>query len=207
VIKINLALKKQSDAAVTDSRGRRGGGLNFGNIDLERLKDLPINKIIIPLVIGLAANYGLEFYKDGEIQKLSVVAQKYRSEGDKWRTDLQKFKGYDEVKKQLDADDSAIRNKLNIIQKLMGTRSVAGASVIILSKTIPPGVWLRDLKYEESGMHFTGSALEYNQISDFMKALTESVPFANVELKGTEQGTDKDIGAEIENFEIAVERR
>jgi hypothetical protein len=206
VIRINLALKRKIDIG-GEPKAKGLFGIRLGEMKASELRQLPIAKLAAPIVIGLLCNSYLEKYEEDEIQRLKVMSVKYSDEGVKLQKGIEKFKKYESLKKDLDADEEAIRNKLETIQKLISNRKLTEEMVIFIAKSIPNGVWVKELNYSESVLDIKGGASEYNQISDFMKALSESALFSNVELKNSERTKDKNDSGHYQLFELRAQRR
>lgn len=205
MIKINLATRKQ--ATIGGEGPPKSLNDAFKRVDLDKLKELPIRQVAVPLAVALMANFGLETYKEEELKKISVIAEKVMAEGDKARKDLEKFKAFDSVKAQLDTDEAMIRTKVETIRKLSSLKGEAARILMSISTAIPKNVWLSELKVEGPTLSLKGTSLEYGQISDFMKALSEDAKFQNVELKSTQQAMDSETKVEVAEFELMAKRR
>ncbi len=207
MIKINLATKKQAETSDTKTKAGSIGDI-LARVNLSQINDIfPIRKLIVPLAVAIFANYMVENYIEEEMKKLQSSYEKVTIEGEKWKSDLEKFKVYDSVKVQLDADEIGIKNKLETIKKLLGTRTEAGKIIFSISNGLPSDLWLTELSFNHSTMNVKGGALEYNQISDFMKNLNDNALFTDVELKGSEQIQSKDFGVGETSFELIAKRR
>jgi hypothetical protein len=66
---------------------------------------------------------------------------------------------------------------------------------------------LTEFRIEKSDLAFKGSALGFNQISDFMKGLNENAMLSEVELKNSQQFKDPSLGVETATFELKAKRR
>ncbi|MBI2711960.1 MAG: PilN domain-containing protein [Bdellovibrio sp.] len=203
MIKINLALKKQTGGADGGKGG--GGGGPLGKMDFDAFKGVPIRKIAVPLVVGFLASYLLDNYKEEQLKKLEEAVTKSQNEASKYLNDAQKYKTYEPIKKQLDDDEALLRTKLDVVKKLTAMRGAQGKLLSAVSSTIPAEVWLTDFRVEKNEVVVRGASLGYGQISDFMKSLNENSNFSGFELKNSQQ--DKDGGLEIATFELKGKRR
>ncbi|MGZ3687096.1 MAG: PilN domain-containing protein [Bdellovibrionota bacterium] len=203
MIKINLALKK-GPVGSTDNKPDFKNA--FRSIDFGILRELPLKKIALTLSVAVLSSYVLDDYKQKELMKLDTSIQQFSSEQSKLRAELAKTKGYEEVKRQLDADEVMIRTKIETIQKLIADRAVLPKVLLTLSGGIPTEVWLSDFKVANEDVAFKGSSLGFNQISDFMRNLNESAYFTDLHLINTQQGKD-DVGADVAQFELSAKRR
>ncbi len=206
MIKINLATLKQSGL----SSGAKGGAATSGSllkgINLDQLKEFPLRKIGLPVVVALVANGLLNNYKEEELHKLDVFLSKLSSETAKLQTELTQYKRYDSVKKTMDEDEVTIKTKLEIIQKLILNRAEPLQLGRSVSSAIPKEVWLSEFKLDSTSISFKGSSLGFSQISDFMKNLRDNEFFMSVDLVDTKQ-TASEMGAEAVDFELSAKRR
>ncbi len=212
MIKINLALRKQSGAGASDA-GKTGTGafalptgVSRMTLDIDQLKDLPIKSMVICLAVSAIAWYLSTTYKEEEMQKLADIQAKVSEERARLEEEIKKYKSFDEVKKSIDQDEFTLRTKIDTIQKLIADRSSPPRLMLSLALSIPKDVWLTELKISETETRFKGYSLGFNQISDFMKGLGESAYFTDLSIKKTEQSKD-DLGVEVAAFELAATRR
>lgn len=220
MIKINLALRKTASVVTSETSAAGSGpfGLKLpeflsskapaegqGPVPSVSIELGDVRNLLVAGLVSYAAMYFIEGEKTKELEELDTQVQVLQAEQTQLRAETNKVQTYDQLKKQLEADEKLMRNKLETIQKLMNDRSSAPKILLTMAQTIPGEVWLRELTAQESRFTLQGSALTFNHVSDFMRGLNGSVFFQNVELKGTEEA--KESGAEIKNFELTAERR
>lgn len=213
MIKINLALRKQPASVTGDVRGGGAAGSALGflagmRVDqrLDGFKDLPLKKFALMALVAVMGGYLLDDFKEGELSKIDALLAKDQEERRKLEGDLGKTKGFEAVKKALDADELTLRTKIDTIQKLLTDRQIPPKMLTTLSASIPADVWLRSFKVKDDEISIRGSSLDYNAISDFMKGLNESAYFTDIQLKGTQQERDE-LGADVAAFELFARRR
>jgi Tfp pilus assembly protein PilN len=199
MIKINLASRKQSSAM-----GGGGGGLAgfLADKNIESLKELPLKKIALTVIVGIGASYLLDDFKANEMAKLAAQEAALNTDKQKATAALAKLKDFDEVKKGLDNDEFTLKTKIETIDKLVEDRRTPPKLLMELSKSIPPEVWLSEFKIEHPDVKIIGASMGFNQISDFMKNLNENVFFTALQLEKTEQGHDG-----FATFELKAKRR
>jgi Tfp pilus assembly protein PilN len=211
MIKINLADKKRSDMATNATGGTGGTGTIGGtlgtltsltrNFDLASLKELELERALIPLVVGVAATYAVGIYQDNEIKKLNVEIDSINSEKPKLQAAAGKMKTYEDLKKGMEADEFVIRTKLDTIHKLIQGRSDTAKYLEDLAQLTPPAVWLTSFAYNGTDFDIRGSAANFRQISPFLKAMTENPNFQDLTLKDSQ--TSKDANQrDIVTFEL-----
>jgi Tfp pilus assembly protein PilN len=205
MIKINLALRKQSAGVV-------GGGntqlsRSFFKIDakLDGIQDLPIKKVVALLLLYLVGNYLVDNFTKKQTDEVSATIAKLTEEQTVLKKGLGKFSNYDQIRKALEADESMIQTKIKTVKALIAERQTPPKLMITLSTTTPNDVWLDDLKITEEEIKIKGHSLSFNQISDFMKNLDDSVYFDEVKLQNAQ--TDRDVsGVEVSSFELTAKR-
>lgn len=212
MIKVNLALRKTAGGSTSRSTGFSGISkidlqtFKSMRLDPELLKDLPIRKTVLPLVVGVLASFTLESYKEGELKKLNDQIAVLDGEKPKLQGEANKLKTYEELKKNLEADEFTIRTKIDTIQKLIAGRAIPPKLLVSVAQALPEEVWLAEFQVKESDIFLTGYSMGFNQISDLMKNMGESVYFSDLNLKNTQQVKDPE-GVEVANFELTARKR
>lgn len=206
MIRINLASRKQSSAltsvgTMTAAKSAGKVSLNMGSFG-----DLPIAKLLLPVLVYFGANYYLSDFKATEIGRLEQAVEKVTKDKVNLEVMLAKTKGYEDIKRSLDADEKLIRTKLDTIKKLVSDRSTPPKILAELSRSIPADVWLTEFKIENGRVSIKGGSLGYNQVSDFMKGLNDSAYFKDIELKNSTQAKDES-GKDLTQFELEANRR
>jgi hypothetical protein len=205
MIKINLATGKQSNIIAQKGTQASSFGI-IKNIDFEEFKELPLRKVLPPILIAIIANYSLENYKTTKTEELDLQINQIRSSHDLINTDLKKSITYDELKKSLTKDETLIKNKIKIIHELLSGRSFVYDLLVSISKSIPENVWLSELTLNGKDLTLKGQAVDLSQISDFMKNMNENALLEGITLKNTQQSINKISKIEA-SFEMTAKRR
>jgi Tfp pilus assembly protein PilN len=220
VIKINLALKKQS--AVTNTPASAGSESNrnpfasLSKFDLkslktfvnpELLKDPKIRKFSLVIVICAIAAFSVSTYEASQVQKLDDTLTKINADNMKLAGEVAKTKGYEAIKVQLDKDEQILRTKLDTIKKLITDRQIPPKLLLALSNDIPSQLWLSSCVLTDKEIKVAGSAVGYDQIADFVKNLGESELLTDVKLVSSKQDKDANTGIEIATFELSAKRK
>jgi Tfp pilus assembly protein PilN len=215
MIKINLASKKQSVVATgaAPEAGGRGGrmGTLFNSVDPgqlgDALRDLPLRQKILPSVgLCVALIYISSTWQGQKIAEQEKELAQLEERQMRLKGDFGKTRGYDQLKKTLDEDERMIRTKIETIQKLIADRQTPPKLLLTLSSTIPEEVWINEVKIEKGLVRLKGNSFGYNQVSDYMKNLSESAYFTDLTLVGTKVVKDE-TGASNPAFEISAKRR
>lgn len=204
MIKINLALRKNSQTEAEKANKGLGALLNKINVSSEE-KPALIQSVGIAIgVILILVGFG--FYKDKQKNELESRSAQLDQELNSLNAELTKMKGFEMQRAELEKAQASIQTKIDTIQALLNDRATPPKVLITLSKTIPKDVWLTDFKIDPQGqVAMKGASLGISPISDFMKGLEESVFFNQVELKRTQSSREQ--GTEVATFELEAKRR
>ena len=205
MIKINLASLKQSGLSGAPKSVFSGTSI-FTQLNLEKVNDLPIRKLLAPMVLGVVAYYGLNDFKETQLSTFQEMIEKHATENKEIQGELGKLKSYEGMKKTLDADGTILRTKLDLIQKLMSDRSETMKLLLSISSAIPKEAWLVQFKVNRTNASIKGAALGFSQISDFMKNLRDNAYFSSIEMVDTRQERDPS-GIEMAMYELNAKRR
>ena len=217
MIKINLATRKHSNVAVSEEAGGGGrtlsdifggmfSGANKASVDIDGLRELPLRKIALMVLVGFGAGYLLDEHKTEQLQNLEPLVLKAQTENKRLMEEAARTRNYKQLKVQLDADEFVLRKKIETIDKLMADRQVPPKMLLSLSTAIPSDVWLTDFRIDGPNVSFAGGSNGFAQISDFMKNLNENVYFTGINLEKTEQAPDSR-SASTAIFELKAKRR
>ncbi len=101
-----------------------------------------------------------------------------------------KAKGVGDIKKNI----RTIKDKLKVIDELSKKKTGPVRVMESLSSAIPEKLWLTEFKESAGNLSLNGRAVDNQTIADFLKALTSSPYFQNVELIETTQVKEKKEG-------------
>ena len=86
MIKVNLANRKQLGVSSEVKSQKSPQFQILNNANLDQIKALPFKKVIAPALIGLLASYGLDSYKQDEIDKAIAVLENINKKNKKLQT-------------------------------------------------------------------------------------------------------------------------
>jgi Tfp pilus assembly protein PilN len=207
MIRINLIQKKQASYV---SSGAVSGGLSslYGDL-LNNFRSsgfqsfLPIFKSIgIPVLIALIANFGYDYYVSVKTSQMSSELAGLDSEKDRINKELQKIKGFESVKVELERSELVLRAKIDTIEKLIRGRDFTVKSLITLAQAMPRDIWMTLVKATDSAFEFKGGTIDMALVGDFQSKLGQTIYFKDVTLKSTA----RDANDKQANFELGARR-
>ena len=211
MIRINLAKRKQAVSGGGASSEKASGlsalgGLSKISINADQIKALPVRKFVVPIIVAIVATYVQDGIKVDDMQKVEAALAKLTAERTQLAATANKLKGYEAVKKSMEADQATMRSKIDTIQKLIADRTNPPKLLRSLASAIPKDVWLAEFKAGEKDVSFKGFSLDFNQIADFVKNLNESAYFTDLSIRNTQQSKDE-VGLDVASFELSARRR
>lgn len=209
MIKINLASKKQSEVVnggASKSFSLSKGADLISGLDVNDLKDLPIKKAIIPIAVMALVSYGFDSYKEDELIKRDQIITKVSGENGQLKTKLSELKAHEAAKERLEQDEVSIKNKLNILQKILADRSEVLNLTTMIASSIPREAWLTDLVLAENEVNFSGATLNLAEVSGFITSLRGSSYFSAVDFLDSRHDRNES-GADQSTFSIRATRR
>lgn len=206
MIKINLALRKQSPTLAGAKGAKAGKGGALFKFDMDSLKDLPVRKYVAAILTCLIANYTLEVYQEEVLKENQVVLDQVTQENEKVKAQLKDVKKYEDIKKLLETDEKTLRTKIDVIRQLVAQRGAPPKLLMGIAASIPKEAWLTELIVKEDSAAFKGYAMGLGQVSDFMKSLSQNPFFKDLTLKSSNTTRDE-TGVEAATFELGAKRR
>lgn len=220
MIKINLALRKSATAGGAAAAAAVGGG-GGGRFDISRMLKLDpegikgmfrelageetVRKFAGALGLAIAIYFGLGKYQDTELARLDGEIAVLQDTQAQIRRRVDELKGYEPLKKTLDADEILIRTKIETIQKLIADRQTPPKVLLSLSSVIPERVWIKDLAINPKQVSFKGNSYGFTEVTDFLSSLNQSAYFTDLNLANTAQASEE--GVPVVAFELTAKRR
>jgi Tfp pilus assembly protein PilN len=222
MIKINLAARKGSAVATSAGQTDAGTGQNTASTSLQsqisrlkdlqfnaatlgELKDLPIKRLGGVILIIFVANYLSSSFQADELKKLDDQLEKIATQGRTLKAELDKTKGFDVIKKSLEADELTMKTKIEVINKLLSDRQKPPKVLLGLSSIIPAEVWLSNFNLTQDDMKLSGYALNQLLVPEFEKLLGESADFKDVRVNSQTAATEG--GMDVVRFDITAKRK
>lgn len=202
MIKINLANPKQ--AAYVGGSGKTGVGQSFLNSFRDSGSDwMPVlKKAGLPLFLCFAASYGFDYYTQTMDEEMLQEIATLEKEKDQIGRELQKIKGFEGVKVELERNELVLRAKIDTIEKLIRGRDYTVKTLIYFAQSVPKDVWMSGFTGTEKNYDIRGSTMDIGLISDFMAALGRSIYFKDITLKSTQT----DPNGRQAGFELSARR-
>ena len=130
------------------------------------------------VILALIANWVWSSSRANDLASLEAKLRRTRDE----ITQLDRIIG--EVK-DIKAQQAALREKLDTLEKLKAGRSGPVKLLDRLAQVIPPRLEIRKMDEKGGAITFDGSAATIDDVSAFLTALQQSPYFSQVELKKT----------------------
>jgi hypothetical protein len=159
-------------------------------------------KIGIPALFAFSANYfydeTIQGIRDEQAKELAAIGEAK----DKINKQLQKIKGFETIKMELERNSMVIRAKMDTIESLIRGRDFTAKSLMSLVQALPKDAWIVEFSQVEKSYTFRGGAIEYSMVSDFMARLGRTIYFKEVALRNSSSDpTQKRI-----NFELTARK-
>lgn len=185
---------------------RSGGGLSEafeGTGDLRSV--LVLGLVYFILLVGGIWYVGSE--KESQLNEIAAQIAEVDNRIVLLDSELAKTQGYEVTKKNLEADERKIRTKIETIQELIHERAIPPKILMSLSEAIPKEVWLSEFTLKDRAFVIKGFSNNMELIASFIKNLSETIYFKDVQLKGSKTTTDEKSRLETVNFELEAQRR
>jgi len=205
MIKINLGKRRKSQPASIAAEATRGKIFGL-DINIEEFKELPILKIVLVIVLIYFAN---DFFVSEQQKAMNIRLKELTDINTKVnvaKKEVSKIKEFEAQKKELEKDEENLKNKIQTIQTLLSNRNDLYNTLLSLTTSIPTEVWLTGFELKESVINVRGGSIDINLVSDFIKKLSSTPYFKNVNLKKTDQTKDSS-GLDTATFELSAVRR
>jgi hypothetical protein len=216
MIKINLAKRKTAnlvspsgdsgDSGLSSMKGLFSRSSGSGSGSGGGLKDWPIRSILIALVGIYGAQFYFEAEKTAEIARVDSMIEKLRASQGELQAKLSGSAGFEEVKRNLEADEKLVKTKLETIVRLMEDKQKSVQALKHVSNSIPAEVWLQSLSFNLSDFQVSGQSIDYNQVSDFMNRLGQADFLSDLNLDGSSQSKDEK-GLNVASFRLTAKRK
>lgn len=201
MIKINFAYRLKNPLTL----GPKPSGFAGLKLDKEFIGSLPWGNIIVFIIVLYGAGYGVDEYKAKLIAEKEVIIEDLTQQKTKLEAKLNEQKNLESLKNSIEKDEQTLRGKLEVIGRLMKDRDVPSKLLIELSRVIPAEVWLANFKVDDNSCAIGGSAIGFNQLSDFMRNLRTVTYFQDVTLNQSQTAPGK-VG-DVTTFDLSIKRR
>ena len=214
LIKINLAKKKKrASGSGGGDRAGSGGGSGFAKMFQGAFKisesvdgaDFNPRRFLFVLIALAGTYYYADEMKKEEVEIWQGKITKAQGEQKKLNADLARYKNLEAVKKRFESHEAVLKKKVEVLEPLLRQQVQPHRVLIAVSKTIPPDLWLRSLRFESSKAELRGASLGgLNSISDLMKNLASTAYFSDVRLANSQR--EKEEGRDVSTFSLEARR-
>lgn len=183
MIRINL-LGKKKVAAVPFGIDEKLERLGVNMAEIQELRPGLIRLAVI--VAGVyAANYVPAYFHEEKIKALDAEVQKFTGKGVELQKELATKKDIRKQMEQLKKDEDELNRQLNAVNALQQSRGLAFNTLndVTVQMSKVDKVWIDDIKFENHRVTVNGHAWEYFAINDFVKLISDSTRYANVQFR------------------------
>lgn len=159
---------------------------------------------IVSLASYLAYDY-LEKMKAEKIAEVDAVISKQQEVIAKLDKEIAERSSYENYKKKIEADEKAVRTKIEVIKKLLDERPTIAKLLIALGQATPKDVWVTSFQWQDTSITISGNSIGTVVVTEFVKNLEESIFFKDVNLNNMRQARDK--GLDIASFELGAKKK
>jgi type IV pilus assembly protein PilN len=153
------------------------------------------------LVLGLVVLAGIVAFLDAQIADQLDEAQ---ASVQQLKSDIQRYEPQKVQVSEFRKKKSELQDKLNVIEGLDRARRGPVRLFEELASQTPDRLWLTQLGTESGVLRLQGSSLDNGVVADFLRALSGSPYFVNVDLVKTDGGSHRQDGIELVEFEITA---
>lgn len=158
---------------------------------------------IFVIILFVASVIGFDYYLKDVLSKIDDQINTLTRQSSDLTAKAAKYNSLKGTIDKVYAEKAALEAKLAIINNLILGREQPVKMLENFSLIIPSHVWLREFSFENREVRFSGLASEFSYVSDFHKALNESVFFEKVELQSTTNVNDPDLkNGSVEEFSM-----
>jgi Tfp pilus assembly protein PilN len=194
MIRINLLGKKKA-AGIPFGLEEKFERLGINVSDVQELRPALFRVAVV--VAGLyVANYIPAYLHDEKVKQLDAQLAKLTAQSGELTRELASKKDIRKQMEQLNKEEVELNRQLNAVNALQQGRSLAFNTLndLILQLQKVGKVWVENLEFKGHKITLAGRSWEYFAINEFVKGITESTRYTNVQFK--------DITAEASKFKL-----
>jgi type IV pilus assembly protein PilN len=152
------------------------------NAESDRRRDLTVAGI--SLAVTALILLGIYLYQSAQLSQLAIELPSIRKE-------VEVLNGKVKELGNLEAKIKELRSKHKVIEDLRGQKMGPTLVMDSLAAAIPSSLWLIELKQNGGSLIINGLAMDNQSVAEFIKSLSRSGHFRNVELIETTQADPK----------------
>ena len=167
--------------------------------EAQRVADL--RESISLLVLGLVVTAGVIVFLNAQVaEQLSEATASVQQ----LKSDIQRYEPQKLQVSEFRRKKSELEDKLAVIDGLDRARRGPVRLFEELANQTPDRLWLTQLGTESGQLRLQGSSLDNGVVADFLRSLSGSRYFVNVDLVKTDGGSNRQDGIELVEFEITA---
>ena len=167
--------------------------------EAQRVADL--RESISLLVLGLVVTAGVIVFLNAQVAEQLSDA---KASVQQLKSDIQRYEPQKVQVSEFRRKKAELQDKLAVIDGLDRARSGPVRLFEELANQTPDRLWLTQLGTESGQLRLQGSSLDNGVVADFLRSLSGSRYFVNVDLVKTDGGSNRQDGIELVEFEITA---
>lgn len=167
--------------------------------EAQRVADL--RESISLLVLGLVVTAGVIVFLNAQVAEQLSEA---KASVQQLKSDIQRYEPQKLQVSEFRRKKSELEDKLAVIDGLDRARRGPVRLFEELANQTPDRLWLTQLGTESGQLRLQGSSLDNGVVADFLRSLSGSRYFVNVDLVKTDGGSNRQDGIELVEFEITA---
>ena len=167
--------------------------------EAQRVADL--RESISLLVLGLVVTAGVIVFLNAQVAEQLSDA---KASVQQLKSDIQRYEPQKVQVSEFRRKKAELQDKLVVIDGLDRARSGPVRLFEELANQTPDRLWLTQLGTESGQLRLQGSSLDNGVVADFLRSLSGSRYFVNVDLVKTDGGSNRQDGIELVEFEITA---
>ena len=173
-------------------------GVNLNEVNLKMVAIVVIAGLLLP-------SYTLTPIWDAELVDIREGMKGYQEEQKTLDAEIKTLKHVEEQINDLKSQEDRLKEKLNVVRKIIKTRKTPINILMYIAKNIPDDLWLSSIEIEQNKFKLEGKSLSFTSVGKFVGALRSSIFFnKDLRMSATKAKEEKETGVRLETFGITA---
>ncbi len=167
------------------------------------LGELKLRPFLLVLLIALLPDFLLTSDWKKDVQVLQQKNTMLITERNKLQKESSGLKNVQEQIERLNLQEKQLKNKLEVVKKLLKMRENPSEILLYIAKNMPKDLWLTFVSLKGNKLTLRGKSASYRSIGYFIESLKSSIFFSgNPQITKSQATINEDTDQRIEDFEI-----